>query len=171
MEVIVIKEISYKDKLDGVVEQLGKGVFLTVQLDDEVNTMTIGWGAIGIIWNKPVFQVLVRGSRYTHNLLEKSKEFTVSIPINQDLKQALAYCGTNSGGDVDKLKECNLSILPGRKVKAPVIAQCKRHYECRVIATQKLIEENISSDIGISFYGGGDYHTIFYGEIVSSYEI
>ena len=167
---IIIKEISYRDHLDVVMEQLGKGVFLTVKAGDEINTMTIGWGTIGLIWNKPIFQVLIRGSRYTHELLEKSNEFTISVPINQDLRQALAYCGTNSGSNIDKLKECNLTATPGKKVNAPIIGECKRHYECKVIATQKLIEENISTDIGISFYGGRDYHTIFYGEIVASYE-
>lgn len=171
MEAIIIKEISYREHLNDVMEQLGKGIFLTVKVEDEINTMTIGWGTIGLIWNKPIFQVLVRGSRHTHELLEKSKEFTVSVPINQDLKQALAFCGTNSGGDKNKLKECNLTAIPGKKVKTPIIGECKRHYECKIIATQKLIEENIASEIGISFYGGGDYHTIFYGEIVASYEV
>jgi len=169
--VIIIKEISYRDHLDDVMEQLGKGVFLTAKVGDEVNTMTIGWGTIGIIWNKPIFQVLVRESRHTHVLLEQSKEFTISVPINQDLKKALAFCGTNSGSDMDKLKECNLTAIPGKKLKTPIIGECKRHYECKIIASQKLIEENVSSDIGISFYGGGDYHTIFYGEIVASYEV
>ena len=28
------------------------------------NPMTIGWGTLGIIWGKPVFQVYVRPSRY-----------------------------------------------------------------------------------------------------------
>lgn len=44
-----------------VIKQLGKeGAFLTSKYNGKVNTMTIGWGSIGVIWRKPVFTVLVR---------------------------------------------------------------------------------------------------------------
>ena len=57
----------------------GKGVFLTVG-EDKPNTMTIGWGSISVYWNKPVFIVPVRHSRYSYSILEKGSGFTVSVP-------------------------------------------------------------------------------------------
>lgn len=167
---IVIKDIAYNDKLKEVMDQLGKGAFLTVKVDEEVNTMTIGWGMIGLIWNKPIFQVLVRESRHTHELMERSEDFTVSLPIGKDLKEALAFCGSMSGKSINKLEGSFVRAKNSKKVNTPVISECNLHYECRIIAKQKLIEDQIGTDLGTMFYGTGDYHTMYYGEIVACYE-
>ena len=62
---------------------LSKGVLLTTKDGDEVNTMTIGWGMMGIEWGKPVFLALVRQSRHTKKLLDATGEFTVNIPLDR----------------------------------------------------------------------------------------
>lgn len=165
-----MKDLLCTEKLPKIMDRLKDGVFLTVSADEKVNTMTISWGMIGIIWNRPIFQVLVRESRYTHSLIEKSKDFTVSMPEDKEMKDSLAFCGSKSGRDFNKFKECNLSIKPSKIVDSPIIAECKLHLECKIIAKQKIIEDQISSDLGLSFYGSKDYHTIYYGEIVACYE-
>ncbi|MCG4586306.1 flavin reductase, partial [Anaerosalibacter bizertensis] len=104
----MFKEVNFNDYSKEALEQINNGAFLTVKSGDEVNTMTIGWGNIGVIWSMPIFTVAVRYSRHTYNLLENSDEFTVSIPIKIDMKKELAFCGTKSGRDVNKFKECNL---------------------------------------------------------------
>ncbi|HOO44668.1 MAG TPA: flavin reductase family protein, partial [Deltaproteobacteria bacterium] len=35
-----------------ITKQLQKGAFLTVKAGDALNTMTIGWGLIGFIWQR-----------------------------------------------------------------------------------------------------------------------
>jgi len=169
--VILIKDIAYNEKLKEAMNQLGKGAFLTVKAGEEVNTMTIGWGMVGLIWNKPIFQVLVRKSRHTHDLLERSEDFTVSFPIGKDLKEALAFCGSISGKEVNKLERPFISTKKGKKVHAPIISECNLHYECRIVAKQELVEDQIGTDLGTMFYGNGDYHTLYYGEIVACYEL
>ena len=43
------------------------GVLLvSVDANGRPNPMAIGWGAIGVIWGKPIYMCLVRPSRYTH---------------------------------------------------------------------------------------------------------
>ena len=44
------------------------GILLTTAADGKVNTMTIGWGTIGVDWSRPVFIAYVRESRYTKQL-------------------------------------------------------------------------------------------------------
>ena len=51
------------------------GVLLTAKADGQVNTMTIGWGTIGIQWGKPIFIAFVRGCRHTKGMLDKNPEF------------------------------------------------------------------------------------------------
>lgn len=163
------KDVLYNQYLKEVLEQLPKGAFLTVQDNDKLNTMTIGWGTVGYIWRKPIFVVAVRYSRYTYLLLERSKEFTVSIPLNKDLKKELAVCGTKSGRDIDKFKELNLTPEPAKVINTPAIGECDLHYECKVVYQQAmepaLINENVYKDC----YPKGDFHVLYYGEIVACY--
>ena len=44
------KLINLFDYADIFAEKMKKGILLTTQSDDEVNTMTIGWGTICIEW-------------------------------------------------------------------------------------------------------------------------
>ena len=168
---MTIRKVNYNEYSKEALEQLKKGAFLTVKNDNRVNTMTIGWGNIGIIWNKPIFMVLVRHSRYTYELLEQSKEFTVSIPIKKDLKKELGYCGTHSGRDVDKLKECNLKLIEGQSISTPVIENCELHFECKVIYQQTMEPGMLNGDIKKNFYPNHDYHVLYFGEILDSYII
>ena len=52
---------------------------LTTKADDKVNSMTISWGGVGMLWNKPAATVYVRESRFTKELLDKSETFSVSF--------------------------------------------------------------------------------------------
>ena len=56
------------------------GILLTTKAEGKVNTMTIGWGFLGIEWGKPIFVALVRESRHTKSMLDISGEFTVCSP-------------------------------------------------------------------------------------------
>ena len=78
------------------------GALLVTGKGPRCNAMTIGWGSIGRIWGLPVFQVLVRPSRYTHQLLEDHGEFTVNF-MPESQRDSLTSCGTMSGRDVQQV--------------------------------------------------------------------
>lgn len=146
-----------------------KGAFLTIKDDDKVNTMTIGWANIGYQWRMPIFSVMVRKSRYTYELIEKASEFTVSIPVDVNLKKELTFCGSKSGRDVDKIKECNLKLEKGKKIETPIIDNCEMHFECKILYKEAMVKENLSEDIKDKFYKDGDYHTFYYAKILDCY--
>jgi flavin reductase (DIM6/NTAB) family NADH-FMN oxidoreductase RutF len=146
-----------------------QGAFLTVKSGDKINTMIIGWGNIGYVWNRPVFTIMVRKSRYTYDLIENSDNFTVSIPLSKGLKNAISVCGSKSGRDIDKIKECNLTLENSEKVDSPIIGECELHYECKIVYKQEMDPELLSKDVQKSSYSNGDYHTLYYGQIVATY--
>jgi len=84
-----VSKKSFEDYYDIVLKNISKGAFLTVASDERINTMTIGWGSLGHLWGKPIFMIMVRKSRYTYQLIEKSNEFTVTLPEDNDLKKEL----------------------------------------------------------------------------------
>lgn len=165
------KNIKYNELTKEMFEQLEKGAFLTTKVEDKVNTMTIAWGGVSFVWYKPVFIAYVRYSRDTYKMLENGKEFTISVPLSTSMKKELSYCGTKSGKDVDKIKECGLMITKGRAVSTPIINACDLHFECKVIYKQAMEPGLIPEEVKKRFYSNDNYHVIYYGEIVDSYLI
>ena len=158
-----------------ICKAMKKGILLTTKSGDTLNTMTIGWGKIGIEWNRPVFIAYVRETRHTKTMLEENGEFTVNIPYGQVDPQILAYCGTRSGRDTDKFRDLGLTPVDSDIVSVPGIAQLPLTLECRVIYRQKQDLSVLPPEILDRFYpvaGEHDfraYHIAYYGEILNAY--
>lgn len=167
------KEIGITEFAEETLKNMATGVFLTTKYKEAVNTMTIGWGGMTVVWGKPIFIVLVRDSRATYNLIDSSMEFTISVPINQKMTKELSFCGTKSLRDFDKFKECGITPLDGRKIGTPVIKEAGLHYECKVIYKQPLNQESITQIVKDKYYNPQSAnkanHTVFFGEIVDHY--
>lgn len=175
------KEIEVFDYAKEILEALQKGVLLTTKTDEKVNSMVISWGTLGIEWGKPIFTVFVRENRFTKKQLDKNPEFTIDIPYGEYDKKIIGVCGTKSGHDIDKIKELNLNLEEANKISVPAIKELPLTLECKVIYKQKQDENEITEenkarfypqDVEGSFHGANrDYHTAYYGEIVSAYII
>ena len=107
---------------------------LLASLDEagKLNPMTIGWGLFGLIWGRPMFQVLVRPSRHTYGCIERTRDYTVNV-LPDGLSDVPAFCGSKSGRDMDKMAQCDLAPLPGKHVKSAGIAQANIVFECEVV--------------------------------------
>lgn len=166
----MVTDLEYHEDLKQTFDQLNRGAFLTTKVKDKVNTMTIAWGGVSLVWHKKVFIVYVRYTRDTYDMLEHSDGFTVSIPSPNTMKDEWLYCGRHSGRDVDKIKACNFTMLDGRKIDVPVIQECETHYECKIIYKQAMEPANIEQDVKDQYYKKHDYHVMYFGEIVDSYK-
>ena len=158
---------NYMAVAEEAMQQIKKGAFLTVKAGEKVNTMTIGWATIGFVWRKPVFMIAVRDSRHTFGLLEATDNFTVSVP-GGDMKDAVMFCGTKSGRDVDKFAELGLKTREGQKVASPVIDTPGLHFECRIVFKSAMDPADLAPDLD-GLYPEKDYHTLYYGEILACY--
>ena len=130
------KEINVFEHVQDILQGVKSGVLLTTCSEGKANTMTISWGALGIEWGKPVFTTYVRESRFTREILDQTGEFTINIPYGSYDKNILAFCGSKSGRDVDKIKELNLTLEEGECVAAPAIRELPLTLECRVVYKQ-----------------------------------
>jgi flavin reductase (DIM6/NTAB) family NADH-FMN oxidoreductase RutF len=164
-----MKESDYLEHADTLFERIKKGVFLTVKSDGIVNTMTIGWATIGYIWQKPVFMIAVRDSRHTFTLLEKTDNFTVTIPVGDEHNKAVLFCGTKSGRDFDKFKQCNLQPKPAKHIESPIIDIPGIHYECKIVYKSAMDSAFLGSGLE-KLYPDKDYHTLYFGEILACYK-
>ena len=165
------KFVNAFDYAGEICKAMPQGILLTTKAGDTVDTMTIGWGTIGIQWGKPVFIAFVRDSRYTMEMLNANGEFTVNVPLGEIDKKILGYCGTKSGRDTDKIADMGLTLVEPEVISVPGIKELPLTLECKVIYRQRQENDQIPADLYNRYYPAGDYHTAFYGEIVSAYVI
>lgn len=147
---------------------------------DNPNVMTAAW--TGIIASDPALTyVSIRPSRYSHEIISKTKEFVINVP-NLPLAKATDFCGVKSGRDTDKFKVCNLTAAKCEKIDAPQILEAPISLECKVIDVKtfgthdmflaeivavdvddKYINQNGALDIektGLIAYAHGFYYTL-----------
>ena len=163
-------QIQYTDMFALTMQRMREDGLLLVSMgaDGKPNVMTIGWGMIGAVWSRPVFTVLVRPSRHSYSRLEQISDFTVNVPPGE-LSAAVAQCGRISGREHDKFKESQLTPLPSREVRSPIIKECVVHYECRILHRNDLVPEALAQSVRDQCYPRGDFHRFYYGEIVAAY--
>ncbi len=131
----VFSEFDYTDDFTGnpFLWFKGDGLLLAVGNKDKHNAMTIGWGALGNLWghNVNTITVYVSESRYTYQMMEDCKYFTV-MTFDESQKDILAYMGTHSGRDEDKAKALGLHVQYTEH-GAPYYQEAYEVYECELI--------------------------------------
>jgi flavin reductase (DIM6/NTAB) family NADH-FMN oxidoreductase RutF len=144
---------------------IGKEWLLITAPDEEkesgANAMTASWGGLGVLWNTPVATVYVRPQRHTYGLMEASDRISLCV-MGAAYKQALTLCGTKSGRDMDKLKECGLSTEKIDRV--PAIADSNVIMICKKLYADDLKEDNCIDRSHLSHYKG-DFHRFYVLEI------
>lgn len=147
-----------------MIEGLSKGAFLTVKNGNKINTMTIGWATFGRVWNLEVCTVMVRYSRYTHDIIKNADSFTISFSLDGKLKKELGICGSKSGRDIDKFKHCKLTTVQD-DIESPYIAEGDLHLLCDILYKQPMDIKELSPELKEKWYPDGDLHVIYYGKI------
>lgn len=170
------RKVNVFDHAGDILQALPKGILLTTACNGKVNTMTIGWGHLGVEWNKPIFVAYVRQSRYTKEFLEKTGEFTINVPLYGCDSKILGFCGSKSGADTDKIAALGLTLVDSDNIGAPGIQELPLTLECKVIYKQEQDLPGIPAEIIDRFYpcdasGKKDGHIAYYGQILDAYVI
>lgn len=140
------------------------GILTVADKDREnPNPMTVSWGGTGILWGEPVVTVYVRPQRYTRHLMDGEEYFSLSF-LPGDKDPAAALCGSKSGRDTDKVKECGFTVLEGEK--APYFAQSELTLICRKLYQQDLEGQFfVDKTLDEKEYSAKDYHRMYIGKI------
>jgi flavin reductase (DIM6/NTAB) family NADH-FMN oxidoreductase RutF len=140
-------------------------MLITAGTAEAFNTMTGAWGGMGVLWQKHVCFCFVRPVRHTYGYMESSDFFSLSF-FDERHRDALAYCGSHSGRDVDKIKETGLTPLWSDKgiyfAEANLVFLCRKVYYHDLDPTHFLYPSTDSTH-----YPQKDYHRLYVGEIAS----
>ena len=153
---------EFKD-MDFMNSAFNTGAFVT----SGDNVMVASWGFVGVMWGKKVFVAPIRDSRYTKEMLDKTGEFTVSVPAPGTMKKELGFCGSKSGRDYDKWAETGMKKKAAKVVGTCLVEGCERYFECRVLGVLPMGDMDLSAVE--EWYPTGDKHNFYFGEIVAEY--
>lgn len=140
-------------------------MLVTAGTKEHCNTMTASWGGLGITWNKNTVTCYLRPQRYTREFIDREEFFTLTF-FGEEHRKALSLCGTKSGRELDKIKECGFTVLTAESgapyfEEAELVLVCKKLYTGRIepdgFHDEALREKN---------YPNKDYHHYYIGEIV-----
>jgi flavin reductase (DIM6/NTAB) family NADH-FMN oxidoreductase RutF len=166
------KKIDIRDYAGEIIKAMRPGILLTTKVGGKVNSMTIGWGTLGIIWERPVFVAYVRQQRYSREMLDECREFSINVPVGDYRRKILGICGSKSGRDTDKIEAAGLTPVEPEVISVPGIKELPLTLECRVLYRQEQESDQFNDEITRQFYTmeTGD-HICYYGEIVAAYII
>lgn len=136
--------------------------------ETKANTMTVSWGGVGHIWGKNVVTVYIRQSRYTKEFVDANDTFTLTF-FDESYKKTLAYLGTASGRDEDKIAKAGLT--PVYDQGTVYFEEAKLVFVCRKLSETFLGPDTfIDPAIDAKIYGDKDYHTMYIAEIIDVLE-
>jgi flavin reductase (DIM6/NTAB) family NADH-FMN oxidoreductase RutF len=145
------------------------GILLVSGEKSKENIMTVGWLQFGMLWNEPTASILVRPSRFTYDILNKTKKFTLNV-LPEKYNDKISFCGSNSGSYCDKFKETGLTKSHTSGTGSVFIKESEIIVDCNIIHVNDIIPETLSDIYIAKYYGSGDYHKIFTG-IITDYKM
>ncbi len=149
---------------DNAIKLIGDDwMLITAGTLDSYNTMTASWGALGVLWSKPVAFCFVRPQRHTYGFIERHDTFSLSF-FRERHRDALTLCGTKSGREVDKAKETGLVALAGNDATVH-FEQARLVFECRKLYFQDIEPDRFLDPAIDENYPTKDYHRMYVGEI------
>jgi flavin reductase (DIM6/NTAB) family NADH-FMN oxidoreductase RutF len=130
------------------------------------NTMAVGWGSFGTMWNRPFAQAVVRPTRYTFEFMEQYESFTLCA-FPESCREALQLLGSRSGRDGDKIAAAKLTPVAASAVAAPAFAEAELVVECRKIYWHDIDPHHFVDPSIAKNYPLKDYHRAYFGDIVA----
>ncbi|MEY8386046.1 flavin reductase [Oscillospiraceae bacterium 38-13] len=137
----------------------------------QCNTMTIGWCQTGRLWGLQTCTVYVRPERYTYQFMESAGHFSVCVLPDTE-KATMAFCGSKSGRQFNKIKECGLTLRYGAG-DTPFFEEAELVLICRKLYVQDMDPAAVlpaGKESILPYYGQkGGWHRIYTGEIVEAF--
>jgi flavin reductase (DIM6/NTAB) family NADH-FMN oxidoreductase RutF len=132
------------------------------------NAMTVSWGSLGIMWNCPFAQIVVRPTRFTHRFTEAYDNFTLCAFPEQH-RGALNILGSTSGRDGDKIALTGLTPVASQQVSSPAFAEAELILECRKIYADDFDPSRFLDPSIDKNYSEQDYHRVYFGQVLRIY--
>ena len=153
------------DKIPGnIVKLLNNWTLITSGTAEKTNVMTASWGGLGVFWEKPVAFCFLNPSRYSVQTMDQGETYTISF-YTEAYKDAMLYCGNNSGRNTDKITGSGLTPIKTPS-GATAFAEAWMIFECKKIIAQQISPDAVKTQVPAEWSKNG-YHKMYVGEILN----
>lgn len=155
------------DKIPGnIIKMLSEDwMLITAGNNQQFNMMTASWGGLGMLYGKPTATCFINPTRFTYQLMEKNDTYTLTF-YTEAYRDALKYCGSNSGKNADKVKGSGLTPITTPE-GSKAFGEAWLIIECRKLVSQSLMPEAISDTKIKEEWVGKQLHKMYIGEIIN----
>lgn len=152
---------------------VGKEFFaITAGTEDHYNSMVGSGGGFGMLFRKPTAWCVLRADRYTLELIEKNRAFTLSY-FADDHREQMLFLGSKSGRDSCKMEE---SLLTGITTPSGNISfkESRLVIECSLTeittpAPDDFYTEETREYFSKAYREAGEYRKYIFGEITAAW--
>ena len=141
---------------------------------ERFNCCTVGWGGMGVLWNRKVVTVYLHPARYTREFLAESECFTLSF-FPEEYRKALGILGSLSGRDGDKIAASGLT--PAAMGESVSYREAELSFLCRKLYQHQFSKEDLAPELQTYYQahpkvyppdedGQWQPHWVFVGEII-----
>ena len=165
-----MKEIDVKELQMNPVTLIGNEWMLITAGNEEkgYNTMTASWGHLGSLWGHggtmATSTIFIRPQRYTKEFTDREEYYTLSF-FPEGYKEQLAYLGSHSGRDEDKVAKVGLTPVFENGTtyfkEANLVMICKKLYQAP-IQEEYFVDKSVVEHC----YPLKDFHDMYIGSIV-----
>ena len=146
-------------------------MLVTAGTREKINTMTISWGGLGVLFNRPVAYIVLRPQRYTKIFVDENPTLSLTV-FSPEYRNTLSYLGVASGRNEDKIAKSGLTpAFAGCAcgcgcAETPYFEEAKYVFLCKKLIAQEFKPENFVDRSKIAEnYPKGDFHTVYICEI------
>ncbi|MDC7219193.1 MAG: flavin reductase [Spirochaetales bacterium] len=154
------------DEIEGnVVKQIrDQWMLIGAGTEGKANSMIGSWGFMGEMWRKDVAVCVVRPNRYTYEFMESNETYALSF-LGDEYSEVKKIFGSKSGRDINKVEGGPLT--PAYKHGALYYEEAELVIFCRKLYVHDYKEEEFLDKALIDdCYGNGNFHRVYYGEIL-----
>lgn len=158
---IDLKEITqYRD----ILSLFANGAVAVAKGSEGENSLTIGWGGLGVLWRKPTLTIYINKKRYSKKIFDNASYFSVCFFNKKYNKELGQFYGTLSGKHIDKIHNGPFTIdyyedIPFYK-ESEIVIFCKKigqsDFDINLINLENIVE----------WYKQDGVHTIYQGEVI-----
>lgn len=153
------------EKIPGNIIKLLSEWTLITSGSETVNTMTASWGGLGALWEQPIAFCFINPTRYSISTMDDGDVYTISF-YTEAYKDALRYCGSNSGRNGDKIKGSGLTPLKTPS-GATAFSEAWMIIECKKILAQPISADAVVDKDMAKRWSKDGYHKMYVGQILN----
>jgi len=92
--------------------------------------------------NPSIYAVGSDKDRDTYRNIVETEEFVLNVPSTSILEK-VNLTGIKFPAEIDEFEKAKLTSIPALKVKPPLIAECRSHFECKLLNVYEITKTRV----------------------------